>query len=254
MKLNSKLLSLAFSSALLISTAANAANALNVYGPGGPAPAMKEIASAFTAEKGIAVNVIAGPTSQWVAVAKTNADVLFSGAENMMSDFAKALPDTFSLTQAEPIYLRPAAILVRPGNPKGIHGLRDALKPGVKILTVAGAGQVGLWEDVAGRTGDIDMVKSFRRNMILPEAPNSAAAKEQWIEHPEIDVWLIWNIWQVANPQLAQVVDLEPEFRIYRDAGIVLTKNASDNADAKAFIGFVKSDAGRAIFKKWGWR
>ena len=69
------------------------------------------------------------------------------------------------------------AILVRPGNPKRIRGFQDLLIPGVKVLTVAGAGQTGLWEDVAGRTGDIRMVRALRKNIVFPEAANSAAAK-----------------------------------------------------------------------------
>ena len=36
---------------------------------------------------------------------------------------------------AHALYLRPVAILVRPGNPKGIRGFRDLLAPGVKVLT-----------------------------------------------------------------------------------------------------------------------
>ncbi|MCY7371108.1 MAG: hypothetical protein LH479_09635 [Polaromonas sp.] len=68
---------------------------------------------------------------------------MFSGAEKMMSDFAKALPRAFKLRDAEPLYLRLVAILVRPGNPKKIRRFRDLLKPGVKVLTVAGAGQTG---------------------------------------------------------------------------------------------------------------
>ncbi len=152
-----------------------AQGSLNVYGPGGPAPAMKEAAAAFGKANNITVNVSAGPTSQWVEQAKKNADVVFSGAENMMTDFAKALPGSFDLAQAEPIYLRPVAILVRPGNPKAIKGFRDLLAPGVKVLTVAGAGQTGLWEDVAGRTGDLSMVKAFRKNMVFPESANSGA-------------------------------------------------------------------------------
>ncbi len=234
-------------------SAAHAAGALNVYGPGGPAPAIKEAATAFAAAKGIVVNVTAGPTPQWSDRAKADADVIFSGAENMMSDFAKVMPGVFDLTQAEPIYLRPVSILVRPGNPKRIQNFRDVLKPGIKVLTVAGAGQVGLWEDVAGRTGDIAMLKAFRRNMVA-EAANSAEAKAQWICQSDIDVWLIWNIWQVANPDLAQVVSVEPDLRIYRDMGLVLTKRANGNSDAMAFIDFIKSDSGRQIFMKWGWQ
>jgi accessory colonization factor AcfC len=174
--------------------------------------------------------------------------ILFSGAENMMTDFAKALPGAFDLADAQPLYLRPVAILVRPGNPKGIRGFRDLLVPGVKVLTVAGAGQTGLWEDVAGRTGDITMVRAFRRNMVFPEAANSGAAKQQWTQQKDIDAWLIWNIWQVANPELAQVVAMDEPFRIYRDAGVVLTRAGSAKPQARAFVEFLKSADGQKIF------
>lgn len=152
---------------------AQAQAVINVYGPGGPAPAMQEAAKAFSAAKSLTVNVTAGPTPQRVERAKQDADIVFSGAENMFNDYAKALPGAFDLKDAYPLYLRPAAILVRPGNPKNIQGFRDLLAPNVRILTVAGAGQTGLWEDVAGRTGDIAMVRAFRKNMVSPRLPTA---------------------------------------------------------------------------------
>ncbi len=226
---------------------------INVYGPGGPAPAMQEAAKAFGAANSLTVNVTAGPTPQWVEKARQDADVVFSGAENMFTDYAKALPGAFDLKDAYPLVLRPAAILVRPGNPKNIRGFRDLLAPNVRILTVAGAGQIGLWEDVAGRTGDIAMVRAFRKNMVFPEAANSGAAKEQWTQQKDIDAWLIWNIWQVANPDLAQLVPLDEPFRIYRDAGVVLTRKGKTEPQAAAFVEFLKSADGQKIFAKWGW-
>ncbi|WP_371134203.1 substrate-binding domain-containing protein [Polaromonas sp.] len=230
-----------------------ATDVINVYGPGGPAPAMKEAAETFGVDQKITVNVVAGPTPEWVEKAKQDADVVFSGAENMMSDFAKALPGAFDLKDAYPLHLRPVAILVRPGNPKRIRGFRDLLVPGVKVLTVAGAGQTGLWEDVAGRTGDIAMVRAFRKNMVFPEATNSAAAKTQWTQQKDIDAWLIWNAWQVANPDLAQLVPMDEPFRIYRDAGMVLTRKGKTEPKAAAFVEFLKSPNGQKIFAKWGW-
>ena len=118
---------------------------------------------------------------------------------------------------------------------------------------MAGSGQTGLWEDVAGRTGDIKMVRAFRKNLLLPEAANSAEAKQRWIQQKDIDAWLIWNIWQVANPELAQVVEMDEPYRIYRDTGVVLTRRGSARPQAKAFVEFLKSPAGRDIFVKWGW-
>ncbi|MHB1122510.1 MAG: substrate-binding domain-containing protein [Ramlibacter sp.] len=231
-----------------------AQDVINVYGPGGPGPAMKEAAASFSAAHKVTVNVVAGPTGEWVDKAKQDAHVIFSGAENMMSDFAKALPGLFELKDAYPLYLRPVAILVRPGNPKGIRGFRDLLRPDVKVLTVAGAGQVGLWEDVAGRTGDIAMVRALRRNIVFPEAANSGAARQQWISQTDIDVWLIWNIWQVANPQLAEVVEMDEPYRIYRDTGVVLTAKGGATPQARAFVEYLKTPAAAQIFAKWGWR
>ena len=239
---------------LSLSAWALSAAPVYVYGPGGPAPAMKEAAQAFERQHGHMVIVTAGPTPAWVEQAKQNADVVFSGAEHMMSDFARALPGQFELREAEPLYLRPVAILVRPGNPKGIQGFRDLLKPGVRVLAVAGAGQTGLWEDVAGRTGEIEVVRAFRRNLILPEAPNSAAARQMWTEQPEIDAWLIWNIWQVANAKLADQVAVEPAFRIHRDTGVVLTTKGKQYDTARQFVDFLKSPDGQRIFAKWGWQ
>ena len=227
---------------------------VNVYGPGGPAPAMKEAAKAFEAAHQIKVNVVAGPTGQWADKAKSDAHVVFSGAEHMMSDFARVLPGAFDLKEVQPLYLRPVAMLVRPGNPKGIKGFKDILEPGIKVLAVAGAGQTGLWEDVVGRTGDIRTVQAFRKNLLLPEASNSAEARKRWIEQPDIDVWLIWNIWQVANPELAQVVEMDEPFRIYRDTGVVLTQQGKTMQPAQKFVDYLQSPAGQAIFSKWGWK
>ena len=139
------------------STPATAQEAINVYGPGGPAPAIQEVAKAFGAANQMTVNVAAG------------------------------------------------------------------------------------------------MVRAFRKNMVFPEAANSGSAKQQWTEKKDIDAWLIWNIWQVANPELAQVVPMDEPFRIYRDAGVVLTHKGSAQPKAKAFAEFLQSPAGQKLFAKWGW-
>ena len=52
-------------------------------------------------------------------------------------------PGAFDIADAQPLHLRPVAILVSPGNRKRIGGFRDRLAPGVKVLTVAGAGRTG---------------------------------------------------------------------------------------------------------------
>ena len=235
---------------------------LFVYGPGGPLPAMKDAAAAFERETGVHVVVTGGPTGPWLAKARADADVIFSGAENMMTDYVKQLADTAGAAGShpgridestiEPLYLRPAAILVRKGNPRHIRRFEDLLRPGFRILVVQGAGQNGLWEDVAGHRGDIADVRAFRRN-IGAVAANSGEAKTQWTKDASFDAWLIWNIWQVANPTLADVVPLSRKWVVYRDAGIALTMKGDTRPNARRFAAFLRSAEGARSFARWGW-
>ncbi len=236
--------------------AAPTSDTLHVYGPGGPLPAMKEAAAEFGRRHGITVEVVGGPTPQWLEKAKADADLIFSGSEHMMTDFVRQLDSATAgrIDEAtiEPLYLRAAAILVRPGNPKRIRRFEDLLKPGVKVLVVQGAGQTGLWEDVAGRPGDIAVVRSFRRN-IGAFTPNSGVAKERWTSDRSFDAWLIWTIWQRANPELAEVVPLREPWLIYRDAGIAMTREGREKPHARQFVAFLRSADGARIFRRWGW-
>jgi accessory colonization factor AcfC len=164
---------------------------------------MREAATVFGGKKKIRIEINAGPPGTWKDRAMQDADLIFSGSEYMMTDFVqKDLPGLIDPPTIRTLYLRPAAILVRPGNPKGFKGIRDVAKPGIKILVVQGAGQVGMWEDVAGRTGDVRLVDGVRRN-IGHFAPNSAEAKRLWISDPSFDAWLIWTIWQKESPAAA---------------------------------------------------
>jgi accessory colonization factor AcfC len=226
---------------------------LKAYGPGGPAPAMREAAKVFGAEKGTMVEITAGPTPTWKDQAMKDADLIFSGSEYMMTDFVrKDVPGLIDTSTIRTLYLRPSAILVRPGNPKGINGIKDLAKPGIKILVVEGAGQVGMWEDVAGRTGSVKLVDGIRRNIGF-FAANSAEAKKIWNSDMSYDVWLIWTIWQKESPASADLVNTEPENTIYRSCGIALTNRSEQKALAKEFADFLQSAEGKGIFVKWGW-
>lgn len=236
---------------IFLSTAAGA-DPLRVYGPGGPAPAMNEAAAAFQRATGRQVQVVAGPTPKWIDQAKLDADVIYSGSENMMSDFVKAMEGRISARDVRPLYLRPSAILVRKGNPKRIRGLRDLFTPGHRVLVVHGAGQNGLWEDMAGRTGEVSKVRALRKN-IAAYANTSAEARDLWAKDKSFDAWIIWNIWQVANPTLADSVVVEPQYRIYRDTGVVVTRNGKTDPDAEKFARFLESREGAKIFTRHGW-
>ncbi len=226
---------------------------MRAYGPGGPAPAMKEAAKIFGEKRGISIEVTAGPTPTWKDRAMQDADLIFSGSEYMMTDFIqKDLPDLIDKLTVHTLYLRPSAILVRPGNPRKINGINDLSKPGNKILVVQGAGQVGMWEDVAGRTGKIEVVDGVRNN-IGAFAPNSGEAKKLWANDPSFDAWLIWTIWQKESPASADLVKTEPENTIFRSCGIAITNRSELKPLAKEFVDFLESAEAGEIFVKWGW-
>lgn len=238
--------------ALIILSFSHAEEVLHIYGPGGPYPAINEAAEVFGERNSIRIEVLAGPTSKWLEKAKADADLIYSGAEFMMTDFIRALDGRIDETTVTPLYLRPSAILVRPGNPKHIWEFTDLLKPGVKILVVSGAGQTGMWEDAAAKQGDIQTVREFRNN-IYAFAKNSAEAKKLWIENRDIDAWFVWNIWRVSNPTLADLVPVGDDYVIYRDCGIALTHQGKRRAMARKFVEFLQSSKGARIFAKWGW-
>src|SRR5262245_41267102 len=229
-----------------------AAQDLRIYGPGGPEPAIREAARQFAAARGVKVDVTAGPTGKWIDAAKADADLIYSGSETMMTDFIDAMAGELVAAPVTPLYLRASAMLVRPGNPRRIKGFSDLLVAGVKVLVVNGAGQNGLWEDIAGRKGNMETVKALRAN-IVNYAKTSADARQAWGEDRSIDVWLTWTIWQGDDPGLAEIVAIEPDLRIYRDAGIALTRRGQGKTSAGDFIKFLTSPAGAAIFQKRGW-
>ena len=72
-------------------------------------------------------------------------------------------------------------------------------------------------------------------------------------DFPDVDAWIIYGHWQVANPTLADQVAVSKRYVVYRDSGIALTRTGAENPAARAFVEFLHSKEGAAIFERWGW-
>ncbi len=233
-------------------TAAGAEEVLRVYGSEGPSFAMNEAAIAFGAQQHLRVEVVSGPTDQWLAQATRDADLIYSSAEFMMADFISITELGIDAASVRPLYPRPSTVLVRPGNPKQINDFPDVTKPGVRIMVVSGSGQTGLWEDMAGKEGDIHLVRAFRKNIVL-FAKNSTEAMNVWNTRDDIDVWVTWNTWHVPLHDRAHRVHISKDYLIYRQCSIALTHRGHAQPLATRFVDFLRSPEGAQIFESWEW-
>ena len=236
----------------LVCVEARAQEVLQVYGSEGPEPAMQEAAARFGDENKVNVNVVAGPPDKWLAEAAGKADVVFASAGFMMAEFLHRKDLGIDETSITALYMRPSAVLVRPGNPKHISDFPDLLKPGVKVMVVSGSGQTGLWEDMAGKQGDIRTIRAFRKNIAV-FAPNSTEAMKLWDERQDIDAYVTWNIWYMPLRDRAKLVEVSNDYKIYRYCSVALTNRGKAKPVAARFIEFLSSPEGAKIFESWSW-
>ncbi|MCJ8007759.1 extracellular solute-binding protein [Lederbergia wuyishanensis] len=223
---------------------------IRVYGPGGPLGPMKEAAEKFTAETGIKVVVTAGPESNWIDSAKQDADIVYGGSEYMLRNFIFSHPGMINEKSLTELYPRAAGILVRKGNPKNIHSLEDLTKSGVKIIDVNGAGQLGLWEDLAGRKG---LISGISQNINM-SVKSSAEAIELWKSNSKFDAWITYESWHYRLKDVTELVELPEAEKLYRGTPIALTTNTDNKKEAQQFIDHLKTDESHLVFQKWGWK
>jgi accessory colonization factor AcfC len=222
---------------------------LYVYGPGGPAAAMEECAKVFARKTSIDVKVNAGPDAGWIDQAKQNADVVFGGAEYMLTQFSMQHPGLIDSSTRLSLYKRAAGILVRKDNPKNILSLKDLTKPGIRILDVNGAGQLGLWEDLAGKQ---NLIGGIQKN-IKKSFANTALALEAWKSGNDYDAIIIFSSWYYRLKDVSQLVKIPASQTVYRGTPVALTTITNQKKEAVQFLQFLLSAQAHAIFKKWGW-
>ncbi|AIJ09221.1 MULTISPECIES: substrate-binding domain-containing protein [Edwardsiella] len=228
---------------------------INLYGPGGPHVALQAAAAQYTQKTGVPITVHYGPQAKWNDAAKKNADILFGASEQSALAIVRDHQNNFSEKDIEPLYLRQSILLVKKGNPKNIKGVEDLSRPGIGIIVNDGGGTsntsgTGVWEDIAGRKGDIKTVIGIRKNIIL-FAPNSGSARKALEEQPQADVWITWADWAISNPGIGDVVNIEPDYMIWRDMNITVRKDS--DVETRQFAAWLRSDEALPIFIKYGW-
>jgi accessory colonization factor AcfC len=224
--------------------------ALRVYGPGGPKGPFEECAQQFAKQTGIPVVVTAGPESEWITRALGDGDLVYGGSEYMLTQTSLDHPCFLDEATRVTLYVHTSGVLVRPGNPKKIYTLEDLTAPGVKVLDVQGAAQLGMWEDAAGTA---TLMNGIRRN-IRRWVATHADAIAQWNAHPaDFDAWFTFASWHYRLLADTELAPLPPAQVVSRGTPVALTARTTQAGTARHFVAFMQSEAGRAIFQKWGW-
>ena len=154
---------------------------IRLYGACGPQNALQKVADAWERSNDLIVRITCGPEPSWSRQAQDNADIIWGTSEQSITAFLQSFPN-FPPKAVLPIYLRPAIIAVKTGNPRRIQRFEDLLQPGIRIVVTEGSGiantsGTGIWEDIAGRLGKLEDVKRFRRNIVAFQRVRAPASR-----------------------------------------------------------------------------
>ena len=226
---------------------------IRLYGACGPQNALRKVADAWERGKGAKVKIVCGPEPSWSKQAQVDADIIWGTSEQSMTAFLQSFP-SFPSKNVAPIYLRPAIIAVKNGNPRRIQKFADLLQPGIRIVVTEGSGiantsGTGTWEDIAGRLGNLEDVKRFRRNIVAFSSGSGASFKA--FKELDADAWITWPEWAVDNPEVLQAIPISSNRSIWRDLNIALSSSA--DPQASSFIQYLISDAAQKLMRSYGY-
>jgi accessory colonization factor AcfC len=226
---------------------------IRLYGACGPQNALRNVADAWERSNGLKVSIICGPEPSWSRQAQGDADIIWGTSEQSMTAFLQSFP-SFPSKDVLPIYLRPAIIAVKTGNPRRIQSFEDLLQPGIRIVVTEGSGiantsGTGIWEDIAGRLGKLEDVKRFRRNIVALSTGSGASFKA--FQELDADAWITWPEWAVDNPKVLQAIPISSDRRIWRDLNIALSSSADPQAGS--FLRFLVSDEAQKLMRRAGY-
>jgi len=213
-------------------------------------PPLEEAAKAFEMQFGIPVTLQSGGSGAMLSQIRLTGqgDLYIPGSPDYMEKARE-----FGLISGEETvlaYLVPA-ILVPKGNPQRIKTLNDLTRPNLRIgIADPQSVCVGLYAvELLHANG---LAKQVRPN--LHGQVESCAKTAAMLPLGTVDAVLGWREFAAWNPQAIEAVLLNPQ-QIPRLAYIPAARlrQATNPEAAEAFVTYLKSAEGQAIFHKWGY-
>ena len=153
-------------------------------------------------------------------------------------------------------------IVVRAGNPLGIHGWADLTKPGVKIVTPnpgsSGSARwnvLAAWSQITANGGSEAQAKDYLTKYYanVVSLPASGREATSAFTSGTGDVLISYENEAIAARQNGADVDyLVPDTTLKIENPGAVTTKAPDSA--KKFLSYVESDAGQKVFASHGFR
>lgn len=231
---------------------ASAQEKLLVFSGAASKPPTEEAAALYEKKTGIKVELIFGGSGYVLSQMKLSkqGDIYFPGSSDYM-EVAKREGDVFPETEKVIVYLVPA-INVQKGNPHHIKTLADLIRPGLKVAIANPEGVcVGAYAvEIIEKNLNPDQKALFRKNLI--NYTGSCEKTATAISLKQADAVMGWRVFQYWDPERIETIPLNPA-QIPRIGYIpiaVSTFTKNRNA-AQAFIDFLLSPEGRAVFAKY---
>jgi accessory colonization factor AcfC len=236
---------------------------LNVFTARACAAPLEESARLFEAQTGIHVEI--GVCSRHCASMQAEEAVGSVGGDDFLQEIADAGIYDCAIAGAEyllddgevrgiiakgkrrSIARRDSALLVPVGNPKGIVGLGDLARPGVRIAVSVLDCLKGLWEDVCGRAECIDAI---RPNITF--FANGCVSIIEAVAQDKVDAAFGWSSFSHLSDRIA-VVPLPAGQNVSRGTCIGMLATCKQPQVAATIMDFLTTPPARQAYRKYGW-
>lgn len=171
------------------------------------------------------------------------ADIFASAAPANM----KTVTDAGNAEGTAAIFVRNQLVIaVQKGNPKGIKGLADLTKPGLKVALCAEQVPCG-----AAAKKALDAAKVTLMPVTLEQDVKQALSK---LKLGEVDAALVYRTDAKVSTAEVEGIEFPESAGAINDYPIVLLKNAPNKTAAQAFLAYVQSDKGVTVLTAAGFQ
>ena len=217
-----------------------------VFAGAGLRPPVAELVDAFAKEKGVkAVTDYAGSEVLFAKIKLSQQGDIYMPGDKHYVDLAAE--KGLVLAQKSICYFVPT-ILVQKGNPKKIAGIKDLLKPGVRL---------GLGDERACAIGRKSKKMFGKNNIAWADVEKNLKFKSVTvnelglqIQAGSLDAVIVWDAVARYYAKHGDEVAIPVEQNVISTVDIGVLKFTRDRKLADALVEFAVSERGRAIFKK----